>query len=325
VFAVADRIPVDIPIATAARHPAVVAWRQLTGADAVPHRITRLNQGHSVVYRLAGMKEDEDSVIAKLCSSHDAETTRIICTRLLPLVPKPALVFYGCLPMRTAGKAWIFLEDAGPVKCSLEDPAHLRAMSAWLAALHACLAGHLEDLSLPETGLSMYLKKLCIGRQRILKSLSVLVLEAEDRAMLQSVVEWFDHVEARWDKLEELVGGGPRTLVHGDFAPKNILVRQATGTLEVFPIDWETAGWGPPAADMGECSDLITYRAEALRYGVSWSLETTRGWTAVGKILRHIAAFEWASASLIGGWPPRGVRRMSVRLEDAQTASALEF
>ena len=49
------------------------------------------------------------------------------------------------------------------------------------------------------------------------------------------------------------------------------------------------------------------------------------GWTAVGKILRHIAAFEWASASLIGGWPPRGVRRMSVRLEDAQTASALEF
>ena len=320
----ADRTPVDIPIANLDKHPAVVAWSRLTGADALPHRITRLNQGHSVVYRLGGMKEDGDSVIAKLCSRQDAETTRIICTRLLPLVPKPALVFYGCLPMRT-GKAWVFLEDAGPVKCSLEDPAHLRAMSAWLAALHACLAGHVEDLSLPESGLSMYLKKLRAGRRRILESLSLLELEAEDRAMLQSVVEWFDYVEHGWDKLEALVGGGPRTLVHGDFAQKNVLVRQTAGTLDVFPIDWETAGWGPPAADMGECPDLATYGAEALKYGVSWSAETIRGWAAVGKILRHIAALEWASASLIGGWPPRGVRRMRVRLEDAWTASALEL
>jgi len=130
---------------------------------------------------------------------------------------------------------------------------------------------------------------------------------------------------ARLGELVETTRHTKRTLVHGDFAPKNILVRQTAGTLELFPIDWETAGWGSPAADMGEGVDLAIYRAEALRYGASWSAETIRGWAAVGKILRHIAAFEWASASLIGGWPPRGVRRMSVRLEDAQTASALEF
>ena len=133
------------------------------------------------MYRLTGMKEDRDSVIAKLCSREGAEMTRIICTRLLPRVPKAALVFYGCLEM-PAGKAWVFLEDAGPVKCSLEDTAHLRAMSAWLAALHACLAGHAEDLSLPETGLGMYLKKLGAGRWKILQSLSLLELQAEDRA-----------------------------------------------------------------------------------------------------------------------------------------------
>jgi len=210
------------------------------------------------------------------------------------------------------------------MKCLPHDPRHLSALSAWLAALHACLAGQVEDPSLPETGLSMYLKQLRSARRRILKSLSLREFEADDGAMLRSVVGWFDHVEAQWDKLEALVGGGPRTLVHGDFAPKNILVRQTAGTLELFPIDWETAGWGPPAADMGEGVDLATYRAEALRYGASWSAETIRGWAAVGKILRHIAAFEWASASLIGGWPPRGVRRMRVRLEDAQIASVLE-
>jgi len=321
---VADRIPVDISIATLAEHPAVVAWNRLTGASAVPNRITRLNQGHSEVYRLFAMKEDGDSVIAKLCSRQDAEMTRIICTRLLPLVPKPALVFYGCLETSTP-KSWVFLEDAGSMKCSPDDPAHLSALSAWLAALHACLAVYVEDLSLPETGLGMYLEKLRAGRRKILESLSLRELEGEDDATLRSVVEWFDHVENEWDKLDALVGGGgPRTLIHGDFAAKNILVRQTAGALETFPIDWETTGWGPPAADMGEYVDLVSYRAEALRYGVSWSAETIRGWAAVGKILRHIAAFEWASASLIGGWPPRGIRRMKVRLEDAWIASALE-
>ena len=317
----ADRIPVDISIATLAEHPAVVAWNRLTGASAVPNRITQLNRE---VYRLFGMKKDGDSVIAKLCSRQDAELTRVISTGLLPLVPKPALVFYGCLQMGT-NRAWMFLEDAGRVKCSLEDPGHLRVTSAWLAALHACLAGHAEDFSLPEAGLSMYLKKLRASRRRVLKGLSLLELEAEEVATLRSVVEWFDHVENEWDKLDALVGGGgPRTLIHGDFAAKNILVRQTAGALETFPIDWETTGWGPPAADMGEYVDLVSYRAEALRYGVSWSAETIRGWAAVGKILRHIAAFEWASASLIGGWPPRGIRRMKVRVEDAWIASALE-
>ena len=96
-LAVADRIAVDI----LAEHPAVVAWSRLTGTSAVPNQITRLNKGHSIVYRLLGMKENGDSVIAKLCSRQDAERTRIICKRLLPLVAKPAMVFYGCLQLST--------------------------------------------------------------------------------------------------------------------------------------------------------------------------------------------------------------------------------
>ena len=316
----ADRIPVDIAIASLAEHPAVVAWNQLTGARAVPNRITRLNEGHSVVYRLLGVK-DGDSVIAKLCSRHDAEMTRVICTRLLPLVPKPALVFYGSL-QASLNDFWVFLEDAGSLQYSLDDPGHISAVSAWLAAVHACLAGHVKNLSLPDTGLSRYLKQLRAGRQRIVESLSLQEFGAEDGATLRSVVGWFDQVEAQWDKLETLVSG-PHTLVHGDFAPKNILLRQNAGTLEVFPIDWETAGWGPPAPDIGECPDLVTYRVEALRYGVAWNAETLRGWAAAGKVLRYIAALEWASTFLTRGWPPRGVRRMKAML--ARIAPALEF
>ncbi len=317
----ANRIPVDIPIGNLAEHPAFIAWGRLTGSSAVPHRIIRLNEGHSVVYRLMGVR-DGDSVIAKLCSRPDAEMTRVICTRLLPLVPKPALVFYGCL-QASMSNSWVFLEDAGSLQCSLDDPGHISAVSAWLAAVHACLAGHVKNLSLPDTGFSRYLEQLRAGRQRIVESLSLQEFGVEDGATLRSVLGWFDQVEAQWDKLETLVSGGPHTLVHGDFAPKNILLRQNAGTFEVFPIDWETAGWGPPAADIGECPDLVTYRAEALRYGVAWNAETLRCWAAAGKVLRYIAALEWASTFLTLGWPPRGVRRMKAVL--ARISPALEF
>jgi hypothetical protein len=244
--------------------------------------------------------------------------------RALPLLPKPALLFYGCLEMRNH-KAWVFLEDGGSLVCSLDNPQHLRAFSAWLAALHTCMAGYEEDFALPQTGLNMYLKKLRVGRRRLLKGLGLRELEPEDVSTLRSVLDWYDLIESLWPKLNALAGDAPRTLVHGDFAPKNVLLRYVSGRPEVFPIDWETAGWGPPAADLGECPDLTTYAAEAHTYGAYWNFETIRRWAAVGKILRHIAAFEWASATLVGGWPPRGMRRITVRLEDAMRAAALDF
>src|SRR5207245_5034744 len=132
------------------------------------------------------------------------------------------------------------------------------------------------------------------------------------------------HVDDVCLKLDAVGGvGSPRRLFHGDVATKNILVRQTAAALEGLPIDCEFAGWGPPAVDMGECLELAAYRAEALRYGVTWSAETIRGWATVGKILRHIAEFEWASAGLLRRWPPRSVRHMRVGLEGARIASAL--
>lgn len=320
----ADRSLVDIPLANSIKHPAVVAWSRMMGSGSLPNRITRLNEGHSMVYRLAGIAPDGGSIIAKKCSREDAHRTRAICTRVLPLLSQPALLFYGYLE---AGKrkAWLFLEDGGSVKCSLDNPDHQRAFSCWLAALHAGTAGYADDFTLPETGLDTYLKQLRTGRRKILKGLGLLELESQDDATLRTVVEWCDRIESLWPKLKAVVEGAPRTLVHGDYAPKNVLVRQTLGRPEVFPIDWETAGWGTPAMDLGEYPDLAIYTAHARACGAKWHIETVRGWAAVGKILRHIAAFDWASATLIGGWPPRGVRRMRVRLDDAMRAAVVEF
>lgn len=320
----ADRSLLDIALRNPQKHPAVVAWNRMTGASALPSRITRLNEGHSMVYRLAGIAPDGGSVIAKLCAREDGDRSRVICTSVLPLLQRPALLFYGCLEAGPR-RSWLFLEDGGPLKCSLENADHKRALSAWLAALHASTAAHAKGFALPETGFDAYLKQLRSGRRKILKGLGLLEFEPEDEATLRSIAEWYGRIESLWPKLRTMVGDAPHTVVHGDFAPKNVLVREVLGHTEVFPIDWETAGWGTPAEDLGEYPDLAIYTTQAREHGATWSLEAVRRWAAVGKILRHVAAFDWASATLVGGWPPRGVRRMRVRLGDALQAAALEY
>lgn len=44
----------------------------------------------------------------------------------------------------------------------------------------------------------------------------------------------------------------PPTLVHGDLAPKNVVVEQSGGTHRVFFVDWEWAGVGPGVLDVAD-------------------------------------------------------------------------
>jgi aminoglycoside phosphotransferase (APT) family kinase protein len=53
----------------------------------------------------------------------------------------------------------------------------------------------------------------------------------------------------------------PQTLVHNDFAARNIKVRNGQAGTTLLPFDWEKAGWGIPAADLEylEQADLAMY------------------------------------------------------------------
>jgi len=308
-------------------HPAVVAWNRLTGMSQPPRSITRLNKGHSVVYRLEGIAPDGGSVIAKLCIQGDATKTQTVYRKVLPLVPKPALLFYGCREARFQS-AWVFLEDAGMAQYSPARQDHLRAVSAWLGALHASMAAHSNGparLILPQTDTASYFDKLTLARTRIVACLDSAELDTNQRATLRSAANWCDHVGSRWQEVSDLLVSSPNTFVHGDFAPKNILLREISGRADVYPVDWETAGWGPPAIDLGEPLDLAAYVEEAQRYDRSWNMAAVCGWARVGRALRHIAAVEWASARLESGWPPRGVRRIQACLHGAAEAAELEL
>jgi 5-methylthioribose kinase len=52
-------------------------------------------------------------------------------------------------------------------------------------------------------------------------------------------------IEAELDRIE----GVSRTLVHGDFSPKNVLVDRRNGEPTLWLLDFEVAHWGDPAFD----------------------------------------------------------------------------
>jgi aminoglycoside phosphotransferase (APT) family kinase protein len=98
----------------------------------------------------------------------------------------------------------------------------------------------------------------------------------------------------------------PRTLVHGDFRPKNVRVRVGARGALLYPLDWEMAGWGTPAVDLapsrfGAADDAVDLDAYASVAGKAWpalDLAAVRAMEQMGRLFRVVDAVGWASATL---------------------------
>ncbi len=116
---------------------------------------------------------------------------------------------------------------------------------------------------------------------------------------------YLDPQTARWLRrwtgrlADELPGGDPEVLVHGDIAAQNILVDPATGALEGV-VDWGDAGWGDPAVEFAKLrlADVVPvlrgYRTHA----------PAGNWEA--RILGY--HLDWALARLVDSQPRPGAR-----------------
>ena len=178
---------------------------------------------------------------------------------------------------------------------------------------------------LPDGGPDRYLQHLRSAREQILRNIANPALTAEDIALLRTAVSQQDLLEGRWGWLVEPCLRAPSTLVHGDFRPKNAYVRRDHGGARLFPIDWETAGWGAPAADLPRV-DLTAYWSVVREY---WSLDlpAIRRLAAVGQVFRFLAAISWASPGLAYGtsellsFPVASTRALQAGLSNAIRAA----
>jgi hypothetical protein len=289
-------------------HGAAAAWRSVHPDGRIPSDVETVSGRKSTnrsVYRLLHATAGGEPVIAKRyrVAVHDVE--RRFYQDVLPYLPVSTPHCYGML--RTDDQyVWIFLEDAGCQPFSPDDAGHRALAARWLGTMHAAAPDLPCTEGLPDRGPGHYRRHLDAGRRLILDNLRNPALDPDEVVLLRSVVVLCDTVERRWHELEEICAAAPSTLVHGDFRPKNVFVRDADEPPRLLPIDWETAGWGAPAADLAPRRhqyapqvDLESYCRIVMERWPSFDMRLARRLMWVGLIFRRLAAVEWAALSLV--------------------------
>jgi thiamine kinase-like enzyme len=295
--------------ATIQGHAAVAAWNRLqaTPATLAALEIWRELPSHqpASIYRLEFRGGGPGSVYAKRSETASCRVERTCYEELVPRLPLSSPTFFGALE-EGDGTCWLFLEDVGRREFSVRDPAHRALAARWLARLHRSGAKLDAAGRLPEGGPPRYLQHLRDGRERIRRNLGNPGLTDADRKLLGSVLATLDRVEARWDAIARACAVLPETVVHGDFRPKNVRIREEPTGPVLYALDWELAGWGSPVVDLGPARGSYATRlldpevyAHALRgHGPALDRAAIERLSLIGSMLRRLAAIDWDSLSL---------------------------
>jgi len=319
-------------VVESAAHPALVAWRRLQESGATrPAPIERLQKRNKgVVYRLVGVGRGDTDVVAKWSSAERIERESLIYEEVLPAVPISGVRYYGTLDDPDAGGAWLFVGHAGGVPYEPASSGHRALAARWLAVLHTAAARTGAPAGLPVHGTAHFLRTLGSARAAIVRGLEDPALTRNDVTLLATVLTRLDEIGARWGELEAICGLTAPTVVHGDFAPKNMRVAGAA----LRPFDWGSAGWGSPAVDLAQVDaapstcwgspDLEIYLAEV---GDTWSglsIDDLRRLATAGKILRTLFCMSLDAPGLTADWREAALANMCFYgwdLEDALRAA----
>ena len=290
-------------------HAAVAAWNRLQASPAALAmlEIWRETPAHqpASVYRLELLNGGPMSVYAKRCDAASSRVERTCYENVVPELALSSPTYYGSLE-DADGSCWLFLEDVGRERFSAHDPTHRSLASRWLARLPRSGATVEAGRQLPDAGPPRYLRHLWAGRAGLQRNFGNPGLSDSDRETLTDILAMLDRVEGLWDAIVRACAGLPETVVHGDFRPKNVRVRDELTGPVLYALDWELAGWGVPVADLAPARgthetlqiDPETY-AEAMRgHGPALDRRAIERLSQIGYLFRRLAAIEWETLSL---------------------------
>ena len=231
-------------------HPAVKAWLQARPEGPEPAGITLLKEKEkSAVYRLAGVGPGASAVVAKRCGADSARVERVVYAVVLARLPVPSLRYHGCVegPEAAAGCSW---RSRVADKYSPDLEEHRRLAGRWLGLLHTVggAPGRRRPPARPGArplpGVPAAGARHRPGEPGPPRA---------DRRRPGGAEVAAGRVRRPGGPLAAggaVCAGMPRTLVHGDFIKRNLRVRPGPAGPRWCPIDWEFAGWGPPAVDL---------------------------------------------------------------------------
>jgi hypothetical protein len=196
---------------------------------------------------------------------------------------------------------WLFTEKVRGVELwQSGDPAVWAAVAGWLGEMHCSFAARQTELSqwLPT------LDREWFGTWHR-RALAVLAGSAAPHAIeLRTLLAGGGLA----DRLDERLAAMPKTLVHGELYPSNVMVdaghaAEGAADIGVVAIDWETAAIGPPMLDLAALStgwDAGTRSRLDVAYGATLD-RAALAWCRLHLALRWI--------SLSTGWEPPAPHR----------------
>jgi Phosphotransferase enzyme family len=161
--------------------------------------------------------------------------------------------YCGSLLDEPEGRLWLLLALVDGVQlrdCELE--AWIPA-AAWLARLHAHFEGRTAELERSPL--------LIRHDEEYFRSKADEALRDLRRFSRRSMRRAADLLVG-YEELAATMADQPRTLVHGNYRPKNVMVRRSPQSTPIAPVDWEVAAIGSPLYDLGHLLD--GYRGERL-------------------------------------------------------------
>jgi hypothetical protein len=301
---------------------AVEAWVG-EGLGVTPRRI-RVLKGpgrKSTVLRLYGVGYAGTSVIAKRCPISLARIEQTVYEEVLAALPVTSLRLYGTSAQGAHG--WLFIEDAGETKWSPATPEHRALASEWLAAVHIGALDLVSSVDLPLRDADYYLALVRSAKEVVADGLTNDVIDGSAQRVLRTLAEDCTQLEERWSEVETLWARFPRTLTLPGMGRDNSCVRATPHGPSFAPFDFESAGWGVPAAELWQL-DLDRYlRATA----PVWRLESRdlERIAAIGGGLFSIKSIGGEVATLSSPWPWRALRKLTFYAKQvASGLSALE-
>ena len=274
------------------------AWIRFRSEGVQPEDFEILREDR-FIYRLKGVGSEGSAVIAKECGQGTGMIEQTIYEQILSRLPAPTLHYYGFVEEPYGEVCWLLLEDAGTEEYSFHTREHRALAARWLGLMHTSAAHVAATARLPGRGPDYYLQHLRWARDTMQRATVNFTLSTDDVVALESLVSQCNALESCWRKVERFCDRMPHTLVHSDFNRRNLRIRNGQGEIALLVFDWEMAGWGIPAADLGyyEQADLAIYWSVVQQAWPHLDVQDIQRMANLGKIFRGLAVSSWES------WP----------------------